>query len=144
MLFKYKGGYYFIMRSKRRILVMLAATVFLLAALFTGCSQESEDPEDNGTDNGESVDSGDEVIAGEEVDYEIQGIDPGAGIMASARQAIEDYGLEGWELLESSDAAMTAALTSAYEDQEPIIITGWTPHWKFSKFDLKYLDDPQF
>jgi len=75
--------------------------------------------------------------------YKIIGIEPGAGVMQTTEKAIEQYGLEGWELVESSSAAMAAELTKAYENNAPIIVTGWTPHWKFSKFDLKYLDDPQ-
>jgi glycine betaine/proline transport system substrate-binding protein len=80
---------------------------------------------------------------GESVDYEIVGIDPGAGIMKATASAIEEYGLEDWTVVEGSGAAMTAALKKAYDKEEPIIITGWTPHWKFSTFDLKYLDDPK-
>ncbi|MED4350796.1 glycine betaine ABC transporter substrate-binding protein [Schinkia azotoformans] len=83
------------------------------------------------------------AAVGESVDYEIIGIDPGAGIMKATAKAIEDYGLEDWTLIEGSGAAMTAALKKAYDKEEPIIITGWTPHWKFVKFDLKYLEDPK-
>ncbi|WP_010283283.1 glycine betaine ABC transporter substrate-binding protein [Bacillus timonensis] len=80
---------------------------------------------------------------GERVDYEIVGIDPGAGIMKATASAIEEYGLDDWTVVEGSGAAMTAALKKAYDKKEPIIITGWTPHWKFSAFDLKYLEDPK-
>ena len=72
----------------------------------------------------------------------IVGIDGGAGIMLATEQAIEDYGL-GLELLESSDMAMTAALADAYMEEEWIVVTGWTPHWKFARYDLKFLEDPK-
>jgi glycine betaine/proline transport system substrate-binding protein len=80
---------------------------------------------------------------GESVDYEIIGIDPGAGLMKATATVIDEYGLEDWTLVEGSGAAMTAALKKAYDKKEPIIVTGWTPHWKFASFDLKYLEDPK-
>lgn len=81
--------------------------------------------------------------AGEMVDYKITGIDPGAGIMEATNRAIDDYGLDKWELQTGSGAAMTAALKKAVDKEDPIIITGWSPHWMFTKYDLKYLDDPE-
>ncbi|WP_054956593.1 glycine betaine ABC transporter substrate-binding protein [Paenibacillus dakarensis] len=80
---------------------------------------------------------------GEQVKYEIIGIDPGAGIMKATAKAIEDYGLTDWKLIEGSGAAMTATLAKAIKKEEPIVITGWTPHWMFAKYDLKYLEDPK-
>lgn len=79
----------------------------------------------------------------QQVNGQIIGIDPGAGIMKAAKRAIQDYGLSDWTLVEGSGAAMTAMLDKAIKNQSPIIITGWTPHWMFSKYDLKYLDDPK-
>ncbi|MFD0961162.1 glycine betaine ABC transporter substrate-binding protein [Paenibacillus chungangensis] len=86
-------------------------------------------------------DLNDEV--GKSLDYTITGIEPGAGLMMKTEKVIEDYGLSDWNLLDSSSAAMAQALEKAYEDEEPIIVTGWTPHWKFAKMDLKYLEDPK-
>ncbi len=73
---------------------------------------------------------------------EIIGIDPGAGIMAAAENAIDAYGLN-YELIEGSDATMTASLDAAYGNDEWIVLTGWTPHWKEAAYELKYLDDPE-
>jgi glycine betaine/proline transport system substrate-binding protein len=38
---------------------------------------------------------------------------------------------------------MTAALGDAISNEEPIVVTGWKPHWKFARWDLKILDDPE-
>jgi glycine betaine/proline transport system substrate-binding protein len=72
---------------------------------------------------------------------EVIGIDPGAGLMAASDEAVEAYELN-FNLVEGSDAAMTAALDRAYNREEWIIVTGWIPHWKFASYDLKFLEDP--
>ena len=73
---------------------------------------------------------------------EIVGIGSGAGIMAATDTAIETYDLE-MDLLTSSGPAMVAALGDAIENEEWIIVTGWSPHYKFAEYDLKYLEDPE-
>lgn len=72
----------------------------------------------------------------------IVGIDPGAGLMKATATANENYDL-GYEVIQSSEAAMMAALKKSYDAKEPIVITGWSPHWMFAKYDLKYLEDPK-
>ncbi|MDM8569465.1 glycine betaine ABC transporter substrate-binding protein [Thiotrichales bacterium HSG1] len=73
----------------------------------------------------------------------IIGIDPGAGLMSKTEQAIEEYDLKKFKLIEGSGAAMTASLGNAIKNKEWIVVTGWTPHWIFSRWKLKYLDDPK-
>ena len=108
--------------------------------LLAACGDETS--EEN-TDEGTAGDSG-EVNYGEEMDYQITGIEPGAGVVAASEQAVEDYdSLEGWEVVTSSSGAMATELGAAIDNEEPIIVTGWSPHWKFQKYDLKYLEDPQ-
>ena len=74
----------------------------------------------------------------EEFDGEITGIDAGAGVMQTTQDVIEEYDLN-YDLITSSGPAMTAALSSAIEDEEWIVVTGWNPHWKFGRWDLKFL-----
>ena len=38
---------------------------------------------------------------------------------------------------------MTTVLGEAISNEEPVVVTGWTPHWKFAEYDLKYLEDPE-
>lgn len=74
----------------------------------------------------------------------ITGIEPGAGIMSATEKALETYpNLADWSLLPSSSGAMTVALDQAIKNEEEIIVTGWSPHWKFASYDLKYLEDPE-
>lgn len=110
------------MKKMARALTLLAVMALLSMVVF-GCSSGGQNA--GGGGNGKIV-----------------GIEPGAGIMKATEQAIEEYGLE-FELQDSSSAAMAAALKNAIDNNEWIVVTGWTPHWKFAKWDLKYLDDPK-
>ncbi len=79
----------------------------------------------------------------EDVNYTITGIEAGAGVVQASENAVEEYGLDGWDVQTSSSGAMATELGEAISNEEPIIVTGWSPHWKFSEYDLKYLDDPK-
>jgi glycine betaine/proline transport system substrate-binding protein len=78
----------------------------------------------------------------EKLDGTITGIDPGAGLTRLSQQALEDYDLD-YELQISSGAAMTAALERAVRRDEWIVVTGWSPHWMFGAYDLRYIEDPK-
>lgn len=77
----------------------------------------------------------------DEINGEIIGIDPGAGIYRNTERAIDEYNLDVSQVA-SSGPAMTAALSNAIDNEQPIVVTGWKPHWKFGRFDLKVLEDP--
>lgn len=77
----------------------------------------------------------------EELNNSITGIGLGAGITKNTNIAIEEYDLDLVQV-NSSGPVMTAALADAIESGEPIVITGWKPHWMFDRFDLKVLEDP--
>lgn len=76
-------------------------------------------------------------------DGKIIGIDPGAGIMSATEKVIKEYGLRRFKLVEGSGATMTAALGDAIKHKQWVAVTGWTPHWKFARWELKYLEDPK-
>ena len=74
---------------------------------------------------------------------EITGIDAGAGLMRLVEESvIPEYGLS-LKLVASSETAMLSALDRAVKNEEPIVITAWRPHWMFTEWELKYLDDPK-
>jgi len=79
----------------------------------------------------------------QEFDGRIVGIDPGAGIMSLTEKALEEYGLTGLKLQDGSGATMTATLADEIKNGRPVVVTGWTPHWMFARWDLKYLQDPK-
>lgn len=81
---------------------------------------------------------------GDKTEYTITGIEPGAGQMKLTKEKVmPKYGLDDWTLQASSSPAMATSLSEAIENEEPIIVTLWSPHWTFSEFGLKYLEDPK-
>ncbi|MEB5450984.1 glycine betaine ABC transporter substrate-binding protein [Virgibacillus pantothenticus] len=119
----------------RLLLLSFIIAIMLLTACGTNEAKEESNTE------GKS----DETNYGEAVDYTITGIEPGAGITVTTEKAIEEYdNLSGWELEQSSTAAMVTELEEAISSESPIVVTGWNPHWMFAKFaNLKYLEDPK-
>ncbi len=74
----------------------------------------------------------------------ITGIEPGTGAVMAAERALETYlNLSQWQMETASTGAMTTALGQAIDREEEIVVTGWSPHWKFQSYDLKYLEDPE-
>lgn len=72
----------------------------------------------------------------------IVGIDAGAGIMNKAEEAVKEYALD-YQLQSSSEAAMMATLKKSIDEKQPVVITGWAPHWMFSRYQLRFLEDPK-
>ncbi|QGT99036.1 Glycine betaine ABC transporter, substrate-binding protein OtaC [Candidatus Syntrophocurvum alkaliphilum] len=118
--------------GKQGKLFILFALIIFVNLIIIGCGP-SDDPESVG-----------EVSVVDLFNGQIIGIDPGAGVMDMAETALDKYGLTdaGYELVEGSDATMAAELDRAITNNEWVVVTGWAPHWKFGKYDLKILDDP--
>jgi glycine betaine/proline transport system substrate-binding protein len=73
----------------------------------------------------------------------IIGIDSGSGIMGLTEKLLDDYDIKNMELVQGSGAIMTASLQDAIRKNEWIVVTGWSPHWMFGRWKLRYLDDPK-
>lgn len=79
-----------------------------------------------------------------ELEYTITGTEPGAGQTEKNEEAIDAYdNLDGWEQEMSSAGAMLTQLSDAIDNEEAIVFSAWSPHYKFAKWDLKYLEDPK-
>lgn len=73
---------------------------------------------------------------------EIIGIEEETGLMTKTKEVMQKYNLQDeFDLIKGSDATMIEKLKKAIEEQEWIVITAWTPHWIFARWDLKYLQD---
>lgn len=74
----------------------------------------------------------------------IIGIQPGAGLMRVTRdKAIPAYGLKDYKLEAGKTSALVEAVDAAIHNREPIVFTAWKPHWLFSAYPIRYLDDPK-
>ena len=77
----------------------------------------------------------------EQLDGQIYGIEPGNdGNRLILKMIDEDaFGLEGFELVESSEQGMLAQVARATRGDEPIVFLGWEPHPMNANFELTYL-----
>lgn len=84
-------------------------------------------------------------LAGAASDFnnEIIGIDAGAGLTQITQdKVIPGYGLDSMSFKISSTAAMLSALDGAMKSGENIVVTLWSPHWAYTAYDIRDLEDP--
>lgn len=74
---------------------------------------------------------------------EIQGIESGAAVNQQAREILKNNNVSGFSIVNASSPATWAAISRAIENKEPIVATGWKPHWKWGRFDLRYIQGAQ-
>ncbi|KUP08300.1 glycine/betaine ABC transporter [Bacillus coahuilensis m2-6] len=77
-----------------------------------------------------------------ELDGKIFGIEAGTSLMDISGTMLEEYNLD-YELVQSSEPAMLTELKKAMDDESPVAVTLWNPHWAFAEYDIKYLEDPR-
>ncbi|MBM1219690.1 choline ABC transporter substrate-binding protein [Ponticoccus sp. SC2-23] len=88
------------------------------------------------------IDSFDAIAANADaLDGKIYGIEPGNDGNRLIMDMIADnaFGLEGFEVVESSEQGMLAQVDRATGRDEPIVFLGWEPHPMNANFDLTYL-----
>ncbi len=75
---------------------------------------------------------------------QLYGIEPGAGLTKTTREkAIPTYKLEDWEFVVSSTPAMLAQVDRATKGNENVAVTLWRPHWAYSAYPMRDLEDPE-
>ena len=86
----------------------------------------------------------DDLVGNAEMfDGRIVGIEPGAGTMRRlSEEVMPGYGLdEEYQLVESSTPTMLTELETAIENEEPIVVVLWHPHWAYATYPIKDLED---
>ncbi len=75
------------------------------------------------------------------LDGKIYGIEPGndGNRLILDMIAANQFGLKGFEVIESSEQGMLAQVANADGDNEPVVFLGWEPHPMNANFELTYL-----
>ena len=75
----------------------------------------------------------------DQFDRKLYGIEPGSNQLML--DAIKDpaLGLDGWEVVESSEQGMLSQVARKTRDKSSIVFQGWAPHPMNTEFDIKYL-----
>lgn len=77
----------------------------------------------------------------DQLDGKIYGIESGSGANTAIQKMIEtnQFGLGGFKLVESSEAAMLTAVKRAVKNQKPVVFFGWKPHPMNIQMPITYL-----
>jgi glycine betaine/proline transport system substrate-binding protein len=77
----------------------------------------------------------------EQLDGKIYGIEPGNDGNRLILDMIkkDQFGLKGFQLIESSEQGMLAEVKRKVAQKKPIVFLGWEPHPMNTQFDMKYL-----
>ncbi|CDF96830.1 MULTISPECIES: glycine betaine ABC transporter substrate-binding protein [unclassified Pseudomonas] len=67
----------------------------------------------------------------------------GNGQYKLTEKAIQEYKLDGYKMVASSESGMLSELDRNIKRDKWSLINAWSPHWMFSKWSLRYLDDPK-
>ena len=80
-----------------------------------------------------------------ELGGKIYGIEPGSGANTQIKAMIakNQFGLGKFQLVESSEAGMLAAVDRAVRRKEAVVFFGWAPHPMNVNVDMVYLGDSQ-
>ena len=87
------------------------------------------------------TDFGNIAEQGEALEMKIYGIEPGNDGNRLIMDMIESgaFGLDGFEVVESSEQGMLAQVARADRKEEPVVFLGWEPHPMNANFDMTYL-----
>ena len=67
----------------------------------------------------------------------------GNGQYKLTEKAIKEYKLDGYKMVASSESGMLSELDRNLKRDKWSLINAWSPHWMFSKWSLRYLEDPK-
>ncbi len=78
---------------------------------------------------------------GEELEYQIHGIEAGNDGNLLIQQMIDEdaFGLGDFSVVDSSEAGMLAEVRARAENEQPIVFLGWEPHPMNAYLDMTYL-----
>jgi glycine betaine/proline transport system substrate-binding protein len=79
----------------------------------------------------------------QKLDGKILTSEVGTGQYKLTVKAIDEYKLEGYKLVASSETGMLNELDRNLKRGKWSLVNAWSPHWMFSKWSLRYLDDPK-
>jgi glycine betaine/proline transport system substrate-binding protein len=75
----------------------------------------------------------------EQFEKKMYGIESGSNTLMFDAIADKTFGLEGWDVVESSESGMLAEVARKIERKEFIVFQAWAPHPMNTSFPIKYL-----